>query len=329
MSQIGFPFLGRSEPLTRFLGDLRAVAASEASVLLGGGSGVGKSSAARLLHSWSERSSGPFVPVHLAALSESLIEGALFGHERGAFTDAHRARQGLFQRASGGTLVLDDINLLGKDVQVKLLRVLQERVVEPLGSEASIAVDFRVLCTTNKDLRAEVEAGRFREDLFYRLAVVELEVPSLRARTPDLEILAQDLIRRVSERSRVAPRELSGAALKVLEGHVWPGNVREFENAMERVLVLAARAGGAAIQAEELSFLSESRAGIPEEIGRLALAHGLTIDDLTLVMMDLALAQQRGNVSAAARAVGITRRAFEYRSARRDEEVAGAEGGVQ
>jgi DNA-binding NtrC family response regulator len=322
MSQFGFPFLGHSESLTRFLGDLKVVASSQASILLCGGSGVGKTSASRAIHAQSGRSAGPFVPVHLAALSESLIEGALFGHERGAFTDAHRARKGLFERASGGTLVLDDIDLLSRDVQVKLLRVLQEKVVEPLGSEISIPVDFRVICTTNKDLRAEVEAGRFREDLYFRMAVVVMEVPALRLRMDDVEELALDLIQRVAKRSNVVERSLSKEALEALLAHMWPGNVRELENAMERVLVLTQRGAGLEIGAEELGFLSEATEGVPEEIGRMALAHGLTIDDLTLVMMDLALAEQRGNVSAAARAVGITRRAFEYRSARREDDAA-------
>ncbi len=316
MPHVGFPFLGRSEALTRFLADLEAVASSEASLLLGGASGVGKSAAARMIHRLSPRAEGPLIPVHLAALSKTLIEGALFGHEQGAFTDAHRARRGLFLRASGGTLVLDDIDLLSKEVQVKLLRVLQERVVEPLGSESSIPVDFRVICTSNRDLRSEVEAGRFREDLFYRLAVVELEVPALRTRADDLEVLAMDLLERVSERSHVARRGLSAGALELLHAHVWPGNVRELENAMERVLVMGR--GAEEVAAGELEFLGQSTAGIPEEVGSMALAHGLTIDQLALVMMDLALAEQRGNVSAAARAVGLTRRAFEYRSAHRD-----------
>ena len=341
MAHSMLPFVGPSEALASFQRELRAAAGSDATVLLQGESGAGKSAAARWLHDQGDRAAGPFVACNLAALSPTLVEAALFGHERGAFTDAHRARTGLFRRASGGTLLLDDVDHLALELQVKLLRVLQERTVEPLGSDEAVPVDVRVVATTNKDLRAEVEAERFREDLYYRLAVVTLELPPLRARTADLGELASLLTDRICERSRLRPRELSAAALRRLEGHPWPGNVRELENALERVLVLGSvpavdgdggRDAPVAIEAGELDFLGEACRGGAEEVARQALAQGLTVDRLTVAMMERALAEHRGNVSAAARQVGLTRRAFDYRMAHRgDKKTAGdgaAEGGA-
>ncbi len=314
--------MGSCEAYQAFVGQLDRVAGSDASVLLAGESGSGKGAAARRLHAFGARASGPYVAVHLAAVAESLIESELFGHERGAFTDAREARAGTFRRAEGGTIVLDDIDALPLPQQVKLLRVLQERVVEPVGAEASVPIDVRVVATTNRDLMAEVEAGRFREDLYYRLAVVTLEVPPLRARREDLPALAEFILQRLAKRLKRDPRRLSAAALERLRLHPWPGNVRELENALERVLVLGpAPASGAQaqpraalpIEAEELDFLDEAVAGRAEELALAALAGGLTIDAIGLAMMRRAMEEQRGNVSAAARQLGLTRRALEYR----------------
>jgi len=289
-------------------------------VLLCGESGTGKSRAAERLHGWSARSAGPCVSASLVAASPTLIESTLFGHERGAFTDAHRGRSGLFRRAEGGTLVLDEVDHLPLDVQVKLLRVLQERVVEPLGGEGPIPIDVRVVATSASPLERAVRAGRFREDLYYRLAVVELEVPALRQRAEDLPDLAQGLLPAVAERVGVAPRPLTPAALERLRAHTWPGNVRELENALERVLVLGPEGSGTAeggapapIEAAELDFLTQGRAGEVDELARLALALGATVDEVARAMMERALREHRGNVSAAARVVGLTRRAFDYR----------------
>jgi len=317
------PLLGSSEAFAAFRAELERVAASPATVLIAGESGVGKGLAAAHLHARSSRREGPLVVAALAAVAPTLLEAALFGHERGAFTDAHRSRLGLFQRASGGTLVLDDVDLLPLGVQGKLLRVLQERVVEPLGAEAPVPVDVRIVATTHKDLAAEVEAERFRLDLYYRIAVVPLAVPPLRARPGDLDELVPALIERVARRLGVPARPVRDEALARLRAHAWPGNVRELENALERVHALGG-GGATPVAAAELAFLAEPGAGIADELAREALGHGLGVQEMTTAMMRQALAEQRGNVSRAARQVGLTRRAFEYRLARAD---AGADDG--
>lgn len=307
---------------------LRRLASSTATLLIQGESGSGKGESARALHAWGSRSSAPLVFLNVAALSPNLVESELFGHVRGSFTDAVRDRNGCFRRADTGTLVLDDVDLLPPEVQVKLLRVLQERVVEPVGSEETVEVDVRVVATTNKVLEQEVHEGRFREDLYYRLAVVTLDVPPLRARIGDLEALVRNRVAALVERLGVPERPLGDEALQRLAQHPWPGNVRELENALERLLVLPpAGSPGAVVEAEELAFLEEAVAGGAHELARKALALGVQLHDLEVAMMDCALEEARGNVSAAARRVGMTRRAFEYRRARREEgEEAAADG---
>ncbi len=310
--------IGSSDVFRAFLAELRVLAASDASILIQGESGSGKGLAARKLHEWSARCARPLVEVHLAAMAPSLLEAELFGHERGAFTGADVARVGCFQRAEGGTLVLDDIGLLPLEAQVKLLRVLQEREIEPLGSEAPIAIDARVLATTSLDLERAVSKGEFRQDLYYRLAVVPIVVPPLRARPDDVRALTEALVARLSKRLKLPQREFSSAALDRLERHPWPGNVRELENVVERVLVLAESEGGAPapVAVAELDFLDEAVSGVEDDLARRALAHGIDMEALNRAMMEQALIEQRGNVSAAARRVGLTRRAFEYRQAR-------------
>jgi DNA-binding NtrC family response regulator len=306
------PFLGSCPVVVEFLARLRRAAESDSTVLILGESGVGKSAAAARLHAWSSRARGPLVAVSLVATSGTLIEATLFGHERGAFTDAHRSRSGIFRRANGGTVVLDDIEHLPLETQVKLLRVLQERVVEPLGAETSVPVDVRIVATASQPLERAVEAGRFRSDLYYRLAVLPLEVPPLRARREDLADLAKELLARLAQRVGVAPRAATGEALQLLRAHGWPGNLRELENTLERVLVLGEERV-APIAPEELYFLSEAVAGREDELARQALAAGLTIEQMSRAMMKRALEEHRGNVSAAARSLGMTRRAFDYR----------------
>ena len=210
---IGDLILGAAESSRSFEGEISRVAASDVTVLLEGESGSGKSVTARALHARSARSAGPLVEVPLAALAPSLIEAELFGHSEGAFTGAQRARVGRFLQAQGGTLVLDGVEGLPLELQVKLLRVLQERVVEPLGADEALPVDVRVIATSAHDLRLAVEEQRFREDLYYRLAVVVLRVPPLRSRLEDLPVLCEPLIRRVAKRVGLPPRGLSEAAL--------------------------------------------------------------------------------------------------------------------
>jgi DNA-binding NtrC family response regulator len=318
-------FRGRSPVVAGFLERLGRAAASEATVLLTGESGCGKSSAAARLHRASPRARGPLVSASLVASSATLIESTLFGHERGAFTDAHRDRTGLFRRAEGGTLVLEEVDHLPLELQVKLLRVLQEREVEPLGAEVPVPIDVRVVATSSVSLARAVEAGTFREDLYYRLAVLELEVPPLRTRLEDLEALLGELLPRVARRVGAAARPFGPEALERLGRHGWPGNVRELENTIERVLVLGPDGGvpEGPIGAGELDFLFAERGGALEDLARSALALGATADEVARAMMERALAEHRGNVSAAARAVGMTRRAFEYRR-NRDEESSGS-----
>jgi len=310
----------RSPVFREFLSTLRTVARSEATVLLTGEVGVGKPAAARELHTASDRVVGPLVEVSLAALAPSLVESALFGHEAGAFTDARTARQGCFRRADHGTLVLGDIDLLPLEAQVKLLRVLQERVVEPVGAEGSIPIDVRLVATTGSDLATLVAAGAFREDLYFRLAVVPMEVPPLRVRLEDLPDLARSIVAERSAQLGVPAVELAEDALERLAAHSWPGNVRELENALERVLVL-----GGTIDAPALEFLGEAIAGADDELARRALAAGLSVDDLQSAMMRRAMEEERGNLSAAARRIGMTRRALEYRLKSLAEEAAEAD----
>ncbi len=224
----------------RLRSDVERVARADKSVLIQGESGVGKELVARMLHSESPRSEGPFVPVNCAAIPGQLVESELFGHRRGAFTGADAARIGLFEAASGGTLFLDEIGELPLEVQPKLLRALPFGEIRALGTETARIVDVRVVGATHRDLRALVAEGAFREDLFYRLAILELEVPALRQRRSDIPVLARHFLARESARAE-RPLRLTPAAEKWLTAREWPGNGRELENAMVRVSVLATR----------------------------------------------------------------------------------------
>ena len=231
--------LGASDAMQEVFHTIRRVAESRATVLIRGESGTGKELAARAIHEHGPRSSGPFVAVNCAGIPESLIESELFGHERGAFTDAVERRIGRFEAASGGTLFLDEIGELAAAVQVKLLRVLQERRVERVGSSAPIEVDVRVLAATHRDLERDVADGRFRADLFYRINVVPLDLPPLRERREDIRRLAQHFFDRTRAEATRAPQRISGEALAALERFPWPGNVRELQNAIEHAVALA------------------------------------------------------------------------------------------
>ena len=232
--------VGRSPAMRAVFERLRTVAGSDATVLIEGESGTGKERAALALHALSARAQAPFVALSCAALPESLLEAELFGHEKGAFTDAHREKRGRFELANGGTLFLDDIDDLPKTVQVKLLRVLQERRFERVGGEKTHSVDIRVVAATKAPLREEVRAGRFREDLFYRIQVVPLKLPPLRDRTGDVPLLAAALIERhfVPQRPGEALPTIPRGTLEAMERYPWPGNVRELENAIQRALAL-------------------------------------------------------------------------------------------
>jgi len=229
---------GESSEMVRLRELVARVAASDAPVLVLGETGAGKERVARAIHRLGARSAGPFVAVSCAAMPEHLIESELFGHERGAFTDAHSARAGMLAQANGGTLLLDEIGELPISLQPKLLRVLQERTVRPLGASREQPFDARVIVATHRDLDAAVEEGRFREDLFFRLDVLRVQVPPLRARSGDVLGLAQGFVRRCAARSGKAVTGLSRAAAEKLLRYTWPGNVRELENCIERAVAL-------------------------------------------------------------------------------------------
>jgi len=231
--------LGESEPMRALRRMVLRVARSDAPVLVKGETGTGKELVARAIHRHGARPDGPFVAVNCAALPEPLLESELFGHVRGAFTDARTPRTGLFVEASGGTLFLDEIAELAPSLQPKLLRALQERRVRPLGAAEEVPFDARIVAATNRDLDAAVEQGRFREDLFFRLDVLPVEVPPLRARGADVLLLAQHFARAYAARTGRAPLGLSRAAAERLSDYEWPGNVRELQNAIERAAALS------------------------------------------------------------------------------------------
>ena len=235
----GFPrILGESEAIKRTVAETQRVAPTETNVLLLGESGTGKELFARAIHHLSNRREKPFVAINCAAIPETLIENELFGHERGAFTGASDRRLGKFELAAGGTVFLDEIGELPLAVQSKLLRAIEEKVVDRIGGRAPLPVDVRIVAATNKDLKAAVEAGEFRGDLFFRLAVFLIEIPALRERAEDVLLLARDFAAQLGKELRGREATLSEEALAALRSHKWPGNVRELENAIERACIL-------------------------------------------------------------------------------------------
>jgi len=232
-------FLTRDPRTLDLLALADRAAATDATVLIIGESGSGKELLARRIHRMSRRAEGPFIAVNCAAIPESLAESELFGHERGAFTGANQRRIGRFEQADGGTLLLDEIGELSEAVQAKLLRALEERTVERVGGSTPVKIDIRLVAATNRHLETEVEAGRFRQDLFFRLNVVRLEIPPLREREGDLDLLIPSLLESASKRLGIRPKPLSTPALEMLRRHPWPGNVRELRNVLERAMISA------------------------------------------------------------------------------------------
>jgi two-component system response regulator HydG len=231
--------LGSSEPMRKVEDLIARVAETEASVLVTGESGTGKELVAKSIHARSRRAQGPFVAINCAAVPEPLLESELFGHTKGAFTDARQTREGLFVQATGGTLLLDEIGEMAVGTQAKLLRVLQERAVRPVGSDKEVPFDVRIIAATNRDLDSEVAERRFREDLFYRINVVRIHVPPLRVRGSDVLVLAQHFIERFSAAHRTNVKGLASPAAARLMAYSWPGNVRELQNCIERAVALA------------------------------------------------------------------------------------------
>lgn len=242
-------FIGRSRPVSELLELVARVARSESTVLITGESGTGKERIARILHEESPRARAPFVPVNCGAIPEGLMESELFGHEKGAFTGASNGRAGRFEVAEGGTIFFDEIGELAVTLQVKLLRVLQEKVYEKVGGIKPRTANVRVLAATHRNLEEMVRSGGFREDLYYRLAVIPVEIPPLRKRPEDIPLLIDFFIRRWQEEGRGDPVTLSPAAMNALTLYEWPGNVRELENVMERLLVLS---GGEKVDISDL-----------------------------------------------------------------------------
>lgn len=302
-----------SEELLRLA---RRVAQSEATVMLTGESGSGKEVIARYIHNHSARANGPFVAINCAAIPENMLEATLFGYEKGAFTGAYKAAPGKFEQAQGGTLLLDEISEMDLGLQAKLLRVLQERELERLGGGKVIDLDVRVLATSNRDMRAEVEQGRFREDLYYRLNVFPLHLLPLRERSADIVPLARLLLSRACQRSGMPVPRISDAAARALEQYDWPGNVRELDNMMQRAQILAS---GEIIDTDALHFEQVSPRGRKTAV---VAAPAETVekdrlnDDLKQREYELIMdALQSGSRKAAAERLGISPRTLRYKLA--------------
>jgi DNA-binding NtrC family response regulator len=291
--------IAESAAMKAALAAARQVAASGATVLLLGESGTGKSQLARYIHYRSARAAGPLVEVHCAALSESLLESELFGHEKGAFTGATQRRAGHLAAADGGTLFLDEIGEIPPATQVKLLRFLQERRFVPVGATDERSVDVRLVSATNRDLEAAVRAGAFREDFYYRLNVFAIRVPALRERPEDVLPLAE----RFLASQGAAPGRLSPGGRERLLSHPWPGNVRELENALERALILA---GDDEIRAEHLA--PAPAAAVRTRAVDALLAEGFALDAHERALVHAAIERAGGNKTLAAKLLGITRR---------------------
>ena len=298
--------VGMSPPMQRVFEVVDQVAPSRASVLITGESGTGKELVANALHQRSNRASGPFIKLHCAALAESLLESELFGHEKGSFTGAAARKDGRFQLADGGTLFLDEIGEISPSIQVKLLRFLQEHEFERVGGNQTIRVDVRVIAATNRNLPEEVTKGRFREDLFYRLNVVSLEMPPLRERRSDVAPLAKFFLDRYTKENAKAIEGFTPETMDLLVGYDWPGNVRELENAIERAVVLSS---GDIIEARALPSNIRPRV-MP---GGMPLVPGSTLGDIEKYAILETLKSTGGSTSRAAEILGISVRTIQYR----------------
>lgn len=304
--------IGQSPAMLRLFNTLQRLEDVEApTVLLTGESGTGKDVTAHAIHERGPRAKGPMMEVDCAALPEQLIESELFGHERGSFTDAKTTKRGLFEVARGGTIFLDEIGEMSLGTQAKLLRALESRTFKRVGGVSAIRLDAGVIAATNRDLAKEVECGNFREDLYFRLNVIRVEIPPLRERREDVQLLAEHFIQRFARDFRRDVRGVSGSALERLEAYAWPGNVRELRNVIERIVILdphevidvdhlppEVRYGGTTAAAGTTFVLPEN---------------GVKLDQLERSLIQQALDRTAGNQSAAARLLGISRYALRYR----------------
>jgi len=301
--------VGESTPLKSVLQQVALVAPTDATVLILGETGTGKELVARAIHRLSNRSSRPFIRVNCAAIPPSLIASELFGHEKGAFTGALQRRLGRFEAANGGTIFLDEIGELPMETQIALLRVIQERELERIGSSQSIAVDVRIIAATNRDLEAAVAAGAFREDMFYRLNVFPIHVPALRERLEDIPLLVAHLIERLAKRAGKEFRTIKMNTIELLQAYDWPGNIRELQNVIERSVILSAGDVFSIDEAWVRRALRQSRPITP-------LAASMA--DREREMIEAALAESEGRVagpSGAAAKLGIPRQTLDSKIA--------------
>ena len=302
--------VARSSKMQEVLAVVDRVAPTHSTVLLGGESGVGKDMIARAIHQHSRRASGPFIKINCAAIPENLLESELFGYEKGAFTGAVSAKPGKFELADKGTIFLDEIGDVPPSIQVKLLRVLQEREFEHLGGTKTLKVDVRLVAATNRDLRAALEQGAFREDLYYRLNVVPINIPPLREHKEDIPDLVELFLKRFAGESGKAAQPLTPAAMKTLMEFHWPGNVRELENIIERAIALSS---GPAIDAVDIRLdLTKPRLAA-SDTGPAFPPEGVTLDEFEDDIIREALHRAAGNKSQAARLLGLSRNALRYR----------------
>jgi DNA-binding NtrC family response regulator len=298
--------LGEHPAMQRLLKTVVQVAPSRATVLIHGESGTGKELIAAAIHQHSSRKDKPFVRLNCASLAESLLESELFGHEKGSFTGAAGRREGRFKQAHGGTLFLDEVSEIPFPLQVKLLRFLQEKQFERVGGNETLTVDVRIVAATNRDLKERVKEGSFREDLYYRLNVVQVDVPPLRVRRSDIPLLAQHFLRRIAEENGRGAMAFSTAALESLLTYPWPGNVRELENAVERAVVLS--------ETDEVQADVLPGAGAPRASQRVDfLVPGLTLAELERMAIMQTLESVDGSTARAAELLDVSRRKIQYR----------------
>ena len=300
--------VAKSDAMQAVLALVERVAPTNTTVLLGGESGVGKDLIARAIHEHSQRASGPFVKINSTAIPETLLESELFGYEKGAFSGATTSKPGKFELANNGTLFLDEIGDVPAAIQVKLLRVLQDREFERLGGTRTLKVDVRLIAATNRDLRAALEEGTFREDLYYRLNVVAIDIPPLREHKEDIPSLAEFFLQKSARENSKPVQAITPAALKLLMDHHWPGNVRELQNVIERAVTLSA---ASTLDVADIHIDAPRRTHA--ESGTAVLPEGMTMEQWEEEMLREALKRANGNKSQAARALGLSRNALRYR----------------
>src|SRR6266571_2150095 len=322
--------IGESPAMREMLAIARKVAESEvSSVLLQGESGTGKDLVAKAIHYQSNRSDGPFVAINCAALPGTLIESELFGYEKGAFTDAKARKEGLFEQAEGGTLFLDEIGELELSLQAKLLRVLEEGAFRRVGGLKDLPLDVRVIAASNRDLKSESDAGRFRLDLYYRLSVIQIDIPPLRERADDVILLAQHYIQQFNERLRKRVNGITPEVAEIFRKYAWPGNVRELRNVIERAMILE---DGDTITAKYLprGLAGEFRQGGDSRVDRaksdqFSLPHtGVSFEEVEMSLVRQALERSGGNQTKAAELLGISRDQLRYRMKKLEEDGAAA-----